>query len=184
MKIGLTGTIGSGKSTVINYITSKGYSVFDCDKYAHELLTKQSVIDSVSKHFDCLEDGVISRKKLGAIVFSDKAKLEILNSIIHPLIKQKVKELEEPVIVDMPLLFEANMEEMFDTIITVSASRDVIVERLIKRDGMTREEALHRISLQIDEKIKKKKSDYVIINDRTKQCLYKEIDKVLGGLRC
>lgn len=184
MKIAITGTIGSGKSTVVSYIISKGFEVFDCDKYAHELLKKQSIIDIISKEFDCIENGEISRKKLGAIVFNDEAKLQRLNAIIHPLVKEAILELTPPIFVDIPLLFEAKMESLFDVIITVCADKEIIVERLMKRDGMSEEEAYKRISLQIDEKIKKKNSNYVIINNDTQTNLYKQIDVVLGGLKC
>lgn len=184
MKIAITGTIGSGKSTVVSYIRDKGYSVFDCDDYAHKLLEDKDVIEKISARFDCMEDGKISRKKLGKIVFNDDDKLEELNAIIHPLVKEQILLLDVPVFVDIPLLFEANMQNLFDVIITVCADKDIIIQRLMQRDGMNKEEALRRISLQIDEKIKKNNSDYVIINNETQTKLYEQVEFVLGGLRC
>lgn len=184
MKVAITGTIGSGKSTVVSYIRSKGFFVFDCDEYAHQLLEDNEVINEVTSLFDCLEDGVISRKKLGKIVFNDKVKLEQLNAIIHPRVKAAIDLLDGDVFVDIPLLFEAKMEDDFDYIICVIASEDIIINRLINRDHMSVDEAKKRISLQIDENIKKNKSDYVIINDRDKDYLYKQIDTLLGGNLC
>lgn len=184
MKVAITGTIGSGKSTVVSYIRSKGFFVFDCDEYAHQLLEDSEVINEVTSLFDCLEDGVISRKKLGEIVFNDKVKLEHLNAIIHPRVKAAIDLLDGDVFVDIPLLFEAKMENDFDYIICVIASEDIIINRLINRDHMSVDEAKKRISLQIDENIKKNKSDYVIINDRDKDYLYKQIDTLLGGNLC
>ncbi len=179
MKIGVTGIIGSGKSTVVKYLESLGYSCFDCDKYAHMLLTNQAVIAEVSKHFDCLEDGQINRKLLGAIVFNDQAKLAVLNSILHPLIIEKIKSLDEPVFVDIPLLYEAKMEEYFDVVIAVLAPNDVLIERLSKRNNLSKSEAISRISLQIDQEVKKNRANYVIINNDTISSLYKKVDQVL-----
>ncbi len=184
MKIAITGTIGSGKSTAVSYIKSKGFEVFDCDDYSHQLLKQEAVITQITNEFDCLENGEISRKKLGNIVFNDEEALEKLNAIIHPLVKQAILELKPPIFIDIPLLFEANMESLFDVIITVCASKDVIVERLMKRDSMSIEQAQRRISLQIDEKIKKKNSNYVIMNNDTHTKLYEQIDVILGGLEC
>lgn len=184
MKIAITGTIGSGKSTVISYIKDKGYKVFDCDEYAHELLRRKDVIKLVTKEFDCLENGEISRKKLGRIVFNDDEALDKLNSIIHPLVREKILTLESPIFVDIPLLFEAKMENLFDKIITVVADRDIIIKRLLVRDNMSKKDAIRRITLQIDENIKKNGSDYVIINDSTLEKLYSEVELVLGGIGC
>ncbi len=179
MKIGITGIIGSGKSTVVKYLESKGYECFDCDTYAHSLLSKQSVINEITKHFDCLEDGKINRTVLGNIVFNDNDKLEILNSILHPLIIDKIKSLSGPIFIDIPLLYEARMESHFDLVIAVLAPIDILVKRLKERNDLSSDEALRRINLQIDQETKKKLANYVIINNDTLNNLYKKVDQIL-----
>lgn len=182
MRIGLTGIIGSGKSTVINYLKSKGYECFDCDNYAHLLLEDSKVIEEIVVHFDCLENGVINRKKLGGIVFNDSQKLRVLEGILHPRIKEKILSLDEEVIVDMPLLYEAKMDGMFDKVIAVLADKEILISRLMERDNFTRNEAIRRIELQIDVEEKKNRADYVIMNNDTLDVLYKNIDDVMEGL--
>ncbi|MFV0498455.1 MAG: dephospho-CoA kinase [Bacilli bacterium] len=184
MKIAVTGTIGSGKTTVINYISSMGYNTFDCDKYVHLLLTKKEVKEEVSQYFDCIVNGEVNRKILGEIVFNNKIKLDKLNSIIHPLVKKQIETLSECTFVEIPLLFESNMEYLFDIIICVYSDDDIVVNRLKIRNDMEKDEANKRMSLQFDKTIKKSKSNYVIINNDTLQCLYEKIDVILGRIKC
>ncbi len=182
MKIGITGTIGSGKSQVLSYIESKGYNVFDSDKYAHYLLTREDIVKIINDEFGCVEDGVVDRKCLGKIVFNDNIKLERLNKIIHTLVKEKIASLDSLIFVDVPLLFEANMEEYFDAIIVVSAPKDIIIERIMKRDNLSKKEANNRISLQKSDEYKKNRANYVIINETTINNLHIQVDEILEGL--
>ncbi len=179
MKIAVTGVIGSGKSTVMKYLKSLGHSCFDCDEYVHKILQREDVILEVSKHFDCLENGKICRKKLGEIVFNDQEKLNVLNSIIHPIVIDKVVSLKSPIFVDVPLLYETNMEKYFDLVIAVLSSEEVLVRRLKERNNLDENQAKKRINLQINQEIKKSLANYVIINNDTLSSLYKKIDEIL-----
>ncbi|MFI3252246.1 MAG: dephospho-CoA kinase [bacterium] len=181
--IGLTGGIGSGKSTVSDYIISKGYKVIDCDKIAHEILFNKEAIKQLTSEFgeSILIDGVIQRNLLGDIVFNDKSKLKILNEILHPLIYKEVKSkiTSGVTVLDCPLLFETNFIELVDTTLLIYTNKDTQVERLIKRNNLTREEALNRISLQMSLESKRDKSDHVIDNTKGLSELHEKVDEVL-----
>lgn len=182
MKIAVTGTIGSGKSLVMEYIKSKGYKTFDTDKYTHQLLLESEVIREISDNFDCIVDGVVSRKKLAEIVFNDSKKLEKLNSIIHPKVSEKIKSLKGTVFVEAPVLFEANMENLFDIIIVISARHEILIKRVMERGNLTKDDVEKRIFSQKSEEFKKIHSNYVIINETSKVNLYKQIDIVLEDI--
>ncbi len=182
MKIGITGIIGSGKSTVLKLLEDKGYHIYDSDKEVHKLLETKSVVDEISKHFDCVENGVINRKKLGGIVFNNDEKLQLLNSIIHPLVKAQIKSLDGLVFVDVPLLYETGFEVLFDKVIAVLASEETLINRLKERNNLSSSEAKKRISLQMDSETKQKLADYVIINEGTVKELELKLNKVLEVL--
>ncbi len=177
MRIGLTGSIACGKSTVSNMFKELGAYIIDSDEIAHEALKKtEKPYKEVLEIFgDSIldEQGNIDRKKLGKIVLSDKSKLAILESIIHPYINQKRKEIEDAIfkenknaiiIYDVPLLFEKQLEKNFDKIIVVYANKNAQIERLTKRQNLTYDEALKLIGLQMDVEEKKKRADFVIDN--------------------
>ncbi len=189
MIVGITGSIGSGKSTVSNYITSLGYQVVDCDMISHDIILKgnlgyQSVLDFFGS--DILdEDGSISRKKLGGIVFSDEVKLQMLNKIMHPLIYSEVEkklDVDRLIFLDAPLLFESNFNTLCDSVIVVNIDLDKQLERLVVRDSITYDDALNKINLQmsLDEKIKL--ATYVVDNSFDLACLYKQIDSIILNL--
>ncbi len=188
MIIGLTGGIGTGKSTVAKRFLEKGYPVIDTDIISKEVIERENVILKICSHIDSslVENGKINRKKLGQIVFKDKKKLDVLNSIMHPLIldemRKQIREKSQShntVIVDVPLLFEINIEKEFDIILLVYASKETQIKRIMKRDNRTEEEALNMINSQMDLDLKSKKSDYILKNDNTLEELYTEIDKIL-----
>lgn len=185
--IGLTGGIGSGKSTASKYIMSKGYKVIDCDKISHEILFNEIAIEKLTDAFgdSILVDGVIQRNLLGNIVFNDKSKLEVLNNILHPLIYSEVMSgiTEGIIVMDCPLLFETNFINLVDTTLLIYTDKDTQVERLIKRNDVTKEEALNRIGLQMSLELKKDKSDYVVDNTKDKENLYKELDVYFNNIK-
>ena len=178
-KIAITGNIASGKSVVEAVLKERGYEVYDTDKMAHELLESLDEIKTAFSGYDVFEAGKICRKKLGALVFSNKELLQRLELIIHPKIKEMIKNLPDNVFVSVPLLFEANMEGLFDKIIFVSADEDIRLQRLMARNSLTEAEALLRINAQAKEDYKKQKSDYVILNNDTVENVKKQIDIIL-----
>lgn len=187
--IGLTGGIGTGKSTVSSYLKKKGCIILDADKISREMTEKDSpALVEIGKAFGehlILDDGNLDRKSLGNIVFNDKAKLDILQSIItnkvvehinHQLTALRDIDCDKIVIVDAPLLFECGMENLADENWLVVASLDVRINRIMMRDNLTEAEIMSRIGNQMSEDEKKKLSDYIIDNSGTLEDLYKQID--------
>lgn len=176
--IGLTGSIASGKSTTSKYIKEKGYKVIDCDQISHDVLLegRGGYLPLINEFGETiLDDRVISRVKLGNIVFNDKVKLQKLNDILHPIIYNEVKsEITNGIVfIDCPLLFETNFIDLCDKTLVVYVDFNTQVKRLMQRDGLSNKEASDRIKLQMSLEEKKQKCDYVIEN-------MKSIDELKG----
>ncbi len=185
--IGLTGGIASGKSTTSKYIKEKGYKVIDCDQISHNILLSGNCgYNALVNEFgnEILEDNEISRVKLGSIVFNDKEKLNTLNSILHPLIYNEVKNQinEDLVFIDCPLLFETNFIELCNKTLVVYVDKETQLDRLMKRNNMNKEEALNRINLQLSLEEKKNRCDYIIDNTKSIDDLHNQINEFLNKL--
>ena len=177
LKIAIVGNIASGKSTVEKIIESNGYKVYDTDKITHEILASN---EDVIKAF-----GTNDRNELAKIVFSNPDKLKLLESIIHPQVKNELLNIfaknENIVFVSVPQLFEAGFETLFDKIIYITADEDIRKERLIKRNSYTPEEAQKRINAQ-SENGKKEKADFIIENNNSLNDLQNQILDILSIL--
>ena len=193
IKVGLTGNIASGKSTVEKIFREKwNIKVLDVDKIGHNLLEndKESIlkIKELFSNAD-IEDnnGKLSRDKIARIVFKDIEFKKKLESILHPKIKKilekffEVHKKDEILIGSVPLLFEANMEDLFDKIILIISDDDIRKNRLMLRNGYTEEEAKLRIKAQMDQNLKIAKSDYIIVNNN-KEDLYKNCKNIYNLL--
>lgn len=180
-KIAISGNIAAGKSVVETFLKEKGYIVIDTDNLAHEILDTSEEVKLAFKDFDIIANDKICRKKLGAIVFNNSTQKEILESIIHPQIINKIKEInsDTPIFISVPLLFEAKMQNLFDKIIFVTADANIRLERLMKRNSLTKEEALLRINAQDSEDDKIKQSDFIIYNNSDINSLNQQLEKVL-----
>jgi dephospho-CoA kinase len=173
LKVGLTGGIGSGKSTVAKIFQTLGIPVFDADAVAKSImhtntLVKAGVIEAFGEA--AYRDGELNRKFIADIVFKDPFQLEILNSIVHPATMQAAEEWfqqqEAPyVIKEAALLFEAGSAAGLDLIIGVTAPQHVRIHRVMQRDGVGRQEVLTRMGRQIEDTIKMRLCDVVIKND-------------------
>ncbi len=197
MVIGLTGGIGTGKSTVSQILRNKGFSVIDLDVISHKVIEFPSVVEKIVKNFgkEVLEnnnDGnrTVSREKLGKIIFSDREKRVTLNSIMHPeilrIMHKKILECESKnekenkiIFVEIQLLFEVQWEKEFDYILLVAAKRDIQVRRVLERDKRSEKEAWDIINSQMSLDEKRGKSDFVIENDGNIDDLNRKVDKFL-----
>ena len=176
MVIGLTGSIGTGKSEAARQLEALGASIISADQVGHEAYTPNTEAwEQVVAAFgdDILQDdGEIDRRKLGAVVFSDPGQLEKLNQIMHPrmarMVADKIEELRaqgaEVVVVEAALLFEAGWDSLVEEVWVTDSTEQVVIERLKQRNGMSEEEARKRISSQMGRTERLERSDYVIEN--------------------
>ena len=191
MIIGITGSIACGKSTVSNYLKSKGYIVIDADKIGHEALDDDYVKEKLILAFgnEILEDNKINRQKLGELVFGNSSNLNVLNSIIHPEIRKKILEKidknndKELIFIDVALLFEAKFDDLVDKIIVVYVDKNTQLTRLMKRNSISKKEALSRIVSQMSPTEKAKLGDYTVNNNLDVINTYEQVDKVLSELK-
>ena len=177
--IGLTGGVGSGKTTVAALLRELGASVVDADEGARAVVEPGTPgFAEVVAAFgpDYIKDGRLDREKLGALVFNDAAAREKLNAITHPLIREwmaartaEALQAGDTVIQDVPLLYENGLDRMFDSVIVVYAPVDVQVQRLVQGRGFTEERARAVIAAQMSIEDKRRRATYVIDNSRTQQ---------------
>ena len=157
MILGITGGTGCGKTTLLNVIAENGGLILDCDAIYHELLTRDMhLLNAIESRFPgTVEDGMLQRKKLGSIVFSDENALLDLNKITHGAIKAEVlrrlAQVPRLAAIDAIALFEGGLAELCDVTVAVTAPEEVRVQRLMKRDSISEDYARSRIAAQHDE---------------------------------
>lgn len=194
--IGLTGGIGTGKSTVSKYLEEKGCLILDADAISRKMTEKgMPALAEIAKAFGqnlILEDGNLDRASLGNIVFNNKEKLDTLQSIITEKVVEyinlEIKKLKSNnytgiVVVDAPLLFECNMQGIGDENWLVSVDLDIRISRVIARDGLTKEQILSRINNQMSQEDKEKLSHVILDNSGSLEELYEQIDMNLERIR-
>lgn len=195
IRVGLTGGIGSGKSTVARILETLGIPVYYADDAAKQIMnTDLGLRKELIMHFGeaCYNDGQLDRKYLADIVFNDAEKLSLLNSLIHPVTirhsEQWFRRQSAPYAVrEAALLFESGASENLDFIIGVYAPKHLRLQRVIKRDGISTDEILKRMSRQINEEMKMKLCDAVIRNDEQELVipqvmeLHKQLLEKAGG---
>lgn len=175
LKVGLTGGLGSGKSTVAHIFEVLGIPVYYADVASRRLVKDDEKIrTAVQNAFgkEVYQEGELDRKYLAEIVFKDEKKLELLNSIVHPAtIKDAEEWMKQQVspyaIKEAALIFESGSGKNLDYVIGVKAPLALRLQRAMKRDNISREEAMARIDKQMDEEPKMTLCDFVIINDET-----------------
>lgn len=186
-KIAICGNIASGKTTVQKFLESKGYKVLDTDEVSHELLTiKNKELFEAFKHLDVFDDsGEFSRYKVGQLIFSNEEYRKKIAEIMHPQIAREIEKFfdenksEELLFVGIPLLFEANMQGMFDKILFVYTDDDIRLKRLLARNNYTLTHAKARMNSQMTQEKKIQMSDYIINNNGDLEELYKNLFKLL-----
>ena len=184
----VTGSIASGKSTAINLLKERGFSVIDADAIAHEQLEicKCEIVEVFGEKI-LGEAGKIDRQKLGAIVFNDPKKLKILEQILHPKIKEEILSratnlecLRQVYFVDIPLFFEKeDRYAEFKNVAVIYAPKELLLSRLMNRNGLNLEVAIARVELQMDIEQKREKANFVINNSGDKENLEQELEKFL-----
>lgn len=193
--VGLTGSVGTGKSTVTNFFREMGAYIIDWDELAQEVTHPHlRAWKEIVEHFgkDCLnEDLTINRQKLAEVVFSDKEKVTKLNQIVHPKvfkederITNEIKNLDPDALIikDIPLLFEVARPIFVDKVVVVAASEQTQLSRLEEK-GMRREDAQNRIKSQLPLEEKIKSADFVINNDGPLEETKRQVEEIYSLLR-
>lgn len=194
LSVGLTGNIASGKSIVESYFEKKGIPVINADDITHELIEKDRDIQQKIKKLFSQDDiyndnGSLSRAKIGQIVFADQDKLEELENIIHPAVIKRIEEFfdrnrdAQIAIASVPLLFEIDIQPMFDKTILVCADKKIRLQRLMNRNGYSLEHALDRINSQISQEEKRNIADFIIENNNDILELELQINKIIERLK-
>ena len=193
--IGLTGGMGSGKSTVSQLLAEFGAAIIDADKVGHEAYqpntkTWQELVATFGQQI-VAPDGAIDRKKLGAIVFGSPEQLERLNHIVHPrmfeMMKERIEQYRQQgvkvVVLDAAILFEANWTPLVDTIWVVVASESVVITRAKARTGLPEDQIRSRLRSQMPNEERTKRANVVIHNDGTFEELRTKIMELWAALK-
>jgi len=188
-RIGITGSIGSGKSTVSNLLRARGFTVLDADEVAREVSSQTDTLLEVVQAFgpEYVTQNGLNRPLLAQQVFGDKVQLERLNGIIHPRVRARMAQLEREaegraVFQDIPLLFENALEHGFDATLVVDAPVELRLERVRARSQLTPEQFWAREHSQMPPSEKRARADWVIENTGTLNQLEREVARVLEGL--
>lgn len=184
--VAITGNIASGKSAFTDYLDKLNYYVVDTDyltkeMYEHSLEYKTKLVGLLGEAI--IVDDKIDKTKVSEIVFNNHSLLSKVNDIAHPIIKKETVRLIEAgpalVFIDVPLLFEAKFDDLADEIILIVIDKQIQIDRLMKRNDLSKEQALQRINAQMPQENKVDKATYVIDNSKTLEDLYNQIDTVL-----
>ncbi|MBO4622998.1 MAG: dephospho-CoA kinase [Bacilli bacterium] len=190
VKVALTGGIASGKSEILTHLMMSGYVIYSTDSLAHDVLKhegKQKVIDTFGTGIVDTK-GEINRSALGKIVFNDNDKLNKLNDIIHPFVKIRIEEIIKAnpdldiIFFEVPLLFESNMQDMFDVTINIYCDIDIQINRIVNRDNRSVEDALSIIRSQMGTYERNKRATYAIDNSGEIADTFKKIDKIVSDI--
>ncbi|MFJ7333877.1 dephospho-CoA kinase [Streptomyces sp. NPDC101110] len=192
LKVGLTGGIGAGKSEVSRLLVACGAVLIDADRIARDVVAPgtpglASVVEAFGEEI-LAADGSLDRARLGAIVFADADRLAVLNSIVHPLVGARSRELEEAaaedavVIHDVPLLTENGLAPLYDLVIVVDAAPETQLDRLVRLRGMTEEDARARMAAQATREQRREIADIVIDNDVPLETLEQRVKDVWAEL--
>ena len=200
LDVGLTGGIGCGKSIALSIFKALGCPTLDSDVIYHDLIQPGKPLHAklIKTFGDEISDadGVIDRQKLGAVIFADEEKRQLLNSLAHPAVVKEQKRLKKEirqqlkrenveqavVVTDAALMIEAGTYKNYDALVVVACEAETQLRRVMNRDGLSESEARRRIEAQMPIADKVKYADYVVRNDAGPQELIKEVETVLAAL--
>ena len=196
--IGITGGIGTGKSTATEYLISQGFASIDADQIGRELTADgQPLLEKISEQFGCVSsDGtvgnglVLDRKAMADLVFNDNEIRQRYDRLVHAeiiaQIDSRIARLRETdargILLDAPLLFEAKIDDRCDAVILVTADLDVRISRVILRDGADEEKVRDRISSQMSDAEKAQRADFVVDNSGKPEEMFRQLDEIISYL--
>ncbi|OGU67752.1 MAG: dephospho-CoA kinase [Stygiobacter sp. RIFOXYC12_FULL_38_8] len=193
IKVAITGGIGSGKSSVSDYLEKKGHSVLRADLIAKELMAqdaqiKKKLIEEFGE--ESYSNDKLNTKYLAANAFSNEENVQKINSIVHPPVMEKIDQLakeifknQDIVFIETALVYEANLEDFFDYVLLVLADEKTRIERIINRETVTEEQVRARMQYQIPDEEKKDDADFVLDNNTTLQELENRVEFLLILIR-
>ena len=180
MKVAVTGGIGAGKSEFMRAVKELGIRTYSADEINAELLRDKGYIEKLSAAFPfAVKDGKVDKAALGEEVFSDEKKRKTLNALAHPEIRRKIEEITGDAVVEVPLLFESGMTDLFDRVIVVTAGEDARINRIVSTRNISKDLAKNIIKNQATDDERIKRADYVAINDGTRKDLYEQAKNII-----
>lgn len=191
LRVGLTGSIGMGKSTTAEMFRAEGIAVLDSDQIVHELYKGPAATEIDRAFPGVVIDGAVDRQRLAARVLNDPAALEHLEKIVHPmvwaardaLVEERRSKGDRIVVFDIPLLFETGAEKDFDAVVVVTAPEDVQKTRVLAREGMTGEKFASILSKQTPDSVKRARADFVLHTDKGLDAAREEVRTILKALK-
>lgn len=181
LKVGITGGIGSGKTTVCNVFRNLGVPIFNSDLVARELLnTNEALKIQIKRTFDTdmyTAQGVLDRERMANLVFNNRAELEKINKLVHPLVKEEFEEFcyekngHSYVVKEAAILFESGAYKELDKVITVFCPKEKRIERIMARDNVTRDRVEKRMRFQYSDDERNNMADFILVNDDTEELL-------------
>ncbi len=190
--LGITGGLGSGKSSACQRLKEKGAVIFDADKIAKEILqTVPEVQEKIAEVFSeaIIKNGVVDNQKLAAIAFSNEENQSSLNNIIHPFVieefekeRESMQNREGLLVIDAPLIFESGLDSHLDYTVLIYATYKLRIARAIRRGNLSRDQILKRMDLQMPEEAKRELASFIVENNGSIEHLYEEIDKLYNEL--
>lgn len=180
MKVAVTGGIGAGKSEFMRAVKELGIRTYSADEINAELLRDKRYIEKLSAAFPlAVKDGKVDKAALREEVFSYEKKRKTLNALAHPEIRRKIEEITGDAVIEVPLLFESGMTDLFDRVIVVTAGEDARINRVVSTRNISKDLAKNIIKNQATDDERIKRADYVAINDGTRKDLYEQAKNII-----
>ncbi len=191
LRVGLTGSIGMGKSTTADMFRAEGIAVLDSDQLVHELYKGPGAVEIERVFPGVVVDGAVDRQRLAARVLDDPSALKRLENMVHPmvwaardaLVEERRQKGDRIIVFDIPLLFETGAEKDFDAIVVVTAAEDVQKTRVLARKGMTAEKFASILSKQTPDSEKRARADFMVHTDKGMGAAREEVRNILKALK-